>query len=779
MVHEIVVGRRKEDFKKYGKAGTGYIGKHIVGKGDEAHLTTKILCDLIRPHVILICGKRGCLKGDHLVFTNHGYKRIKNFKEDSDKILSFNLKKMNFEWKPAKLLSYPIEAEKLIKFKIEDGRELIVTKEHPLLVFHNKDLMWKKAENIVEGDLLVVVNHLPEVKNDSESLEIARILGFTLSGNTRMEKRFENRDQYTTLAISTNCSDVLLQIKRDLEKEFGVKIKIKWKKDRSGVIQLANEKIMDKLTDLGISLNNKSRVKMKIPEIVWESSNKFKANFIGALFSCDIHMEKNNEKIIYFTVSQDFAKELQLLLTHFGIESRVEKTGTSYRIDISDHNSLLKFKEKIGFFDKEIAERSLREKFTEKRKRIYLDESLVCLNIVEKNEIKGVKKVYDLQVPDNHSFIANGIISHNSGKSYFGGILAEEIALLPEEYRKNLTAVMIDTMGIYWSMKRPNEEQLNLLHEWNLEPKGLKDTVKVYVPFAQKKEYEKAEIPVDFGVSIEPWKFSGDDWTLAFNLPRTNPQAIALEKIVNKLRDRNGEFLISDMISAIRDDRDIDTHTKDALENMLTVADQWGVFGTEGIRIDDLMKPGLVNVFDVSHLRASGAWSVRNLLVAILSREIYYKRVIARKQEELAKMGEITLKERFPMVWLIIDEAHNFCPSDAITVSTNPILTIVKQGREPGVSFVPMTQMPNKIHQDVISQCDMVFSHRLTSKDDLQALHAVMQTYLMEDIWRYIDSLPRRRGSAIILDDNSERIYSVQVRPRLSWHAGEAAIATT
>jgi hypothetical protein len=163
--------------------------------------------------------------------------------------------------------------------------------------------------------------------------------------------------------------------------------------------------------------------------------------------------------------------------------------------------------------------------------------------------------------------------------------------------------------------------------------------------------------------------------------------------------------------------------------------------------------------------------------VALISRKIYEQRVLARKQEELAKMGEIELKERKPMVWFFIDEAHQFIPSDEVTVSTNPILTIVKQGREPGISFIPMTQMPNKIHQEVISQCDMVIAHRLTSKDDLQALHAVMQTYLAEDIGKYIDSLPRWLGTAIVLDDNSERIYTAQMRPRLSWHAGEAAIA--
>jgi hypothetical protein len=34
MVNEIVVGRLKEDFEKFGTEATGYLGKHIVGEGD-------------------------------------------------------------------------------------------------------------------------------------------------------------------------------------------------------------------------------------------------------------------------------------------------------------------------------------------------------------------------------------------------------------------------------------------------------------------------------------------------------------------------------------------------------------------------------------------------------------------------------------------------------------------------------------------------------------------------------------------------------------------------
>ena len=68
-------------------------------------------------------------------------------------------------------------------------------------------------------------------------------------------------------------------------------------------------------------------------------------------------------------------------------------------------------------------------------------------------------------------------------------------------------------------------------------------------------------------------------------------------------------------------------------------------------------------------------------------------------------------------------------------------------------------------------------SHRITAKRDVEALNAMMQTYLPGAIQKYFDMLPKMRGSALILDDNSERIYPLQVRPRFTWHGGEAPTA--
>ena len=82
-----------------------------------------------------------------------------------------------------------------------------------------------------------------------------------------------------------------------------------------------------------------------------------------------------------------------------------------------------------------------------------------------------------------------------------------------------------------------------------------------------------------------------------------------------------------------------------------------------------------------------------------------------------------------------------------------------------------------EIHRDVMTQADIVISHRITAQFDIEALNMIMQTYLAEDILSYLNDLPNVKGSGIILDDNSERIYSFKVRPKLSWHGGDAPSA--
>ena len=358
-----------------------------------------------------------------------------------------------------------------------------------------------------------------------------------------------------------------------------------------------------------------------------------------------------------------------------------------------------------------------------------------------------------------------------TGKSYSAGVILEEFANLPDDFKQKMSFLVIDPVGIYWSMKFPNEQQKELLESWGLNPSGLKNLC-VLVPEKQKESYIKAGVPIDGTISLSLSDLSIEEILLAFGLNRTSEIGVALEKNFTQLKKTKDEFDLQDLIDLIKKDEETKQEVKEALISLLEVANEWGIITKKGVKVDELIKPGWITVVDVSRMRSD---ELRNLLVALISREVYRLRVLARKEEERARIEGRKPSFTFPIVWLILEEAHNFVPNNKEVASSEAIKTIAKQGREPGVGLITITQMPNKIHQDVLSQTDIVISFRLTSQLDLEALHAVMQTYMQEEIERYINRLPRWPGAAIILDDNLERVYTVAIRPRLSWHSGGTA----
>ena len=118
-----------------------------------------------------------------------------------------------------------------------------------------------------------------------------------------------------------------------------------------------------------------------------------------------------------------------------------------------------------------------------------------------------------------------------------------------------------------------------------------------------------------------------------------------------------------------------------------------------------------------------------------------------------------------------------FLPNQGKTTSSGPLITILREGRQPGISLILATQQPGKIHTDVMTQSDIVLSHRITAKIDVDALSALMQSYMRKGLDEELDNLPRVQGSAVIFDDTNEKMYPIRVRPRITWHGGESPTA--
>ena len=159
--------------------------------------------------------------------------------------------------------------------------------------------------------------------------------------------------------------------------------------------------------------------------------------------------------------------------------------------------------------------------------------------------------------------------------------------------------------------------------------------------------------------------------------------------------------------------------------------------------------------------------------------------MITRKTEEFQTVDaamhyfskEVRQKMEDPLVWVAIDEAHEALPREGKTAASDALITILREGRQPGISLILATQQPAKIHTDVMTQSDTVIAHRLTAKMDTEALGALMQSYMRRGMDDEINMLPRVKGAAVLFDDANEHLFPVQMRPRFTWHGGSSPTA--
>jgi DNA helicase HerA-like ATPase len=84
-----------------------------------------------------------------------------------------------------------------------------------------------------------------------------------------------------------------------------------------------------------------------------------------------------------------------------------------------------------------------------------------------------------------------------------------------------------------------------------------------------------------------------------------------------------------------------------------------------------------------------------------------------------------TRSQREPCL-VVIDEAHNICaaePADPVSrIARHRTVQIAAEGRKYGLYLLVSTQRPNKVHENVVSQCDNLLMMRMNSHADLADL---------------------------------------------------------
>ncbi|MFQ5891915.1 MAG: helicase HerA domain-containing protein, partial [Candidatus Methanofastidiosia archaeon] len=243
------------------------------------------------------------------------------------------------------------------------------------------------------------------------------------------------------------------------------------------------------------------------------------------------------------------------------------------------------------------------EVFCGRKKSIYesyKDKASMFIGSVAESNLEGEdyfgRKVLVDSISPHAIFICG---MRGSGKSYTLGVLAEEIALKNDA----VGTIIIDPMGIFWSMKKENsiEIERKILEKWSLKPRGIKNIV-VFCPLGHTKKAPRETWDRIF--TIKPSELTAEDWCLTFGFDRFDTLGLLVDRVCEKVRKgyttssgkfidgRGEEYSISDMIECISSEEGVVSKTKGfkestrrALIARLKGAIDWGIFDVSGTEL--------------------------------------------------------------------------------------------------------------------------------------------------------------------------------------------------
>ncbi|MDK2783901.1 MAG: ribonucleoside-diphosphate reductase alpha chain [Thermococcaceae archaeon] len=304
---------------------------------------------------------------------------------------------------------WKVGRKKVARVKTKEGYEITATLDHKIMT---KD-GWKAVEELKEGDLIALPRF--EIEDDFGSESIGEDLAFALG--------WFIGDGY----INTNDKRVWFYFNAEKEEEMAHKISEILKKHFNSKAEPHKYGSEIKLGVRGEAYRFFEKIvktnEKRVPEIVYRlKPNEIRA-FLRGLFTADGYVD-NDSAIRLTSRDRELLRDVQDLLLLFGILSKIYERPYKGTFEYTTKDGEKKIYEAQGYYELVIANYS-RKLFAEKigfegekQEKIRLNKTKIDEPYarVDSVEIIGEEIVYDLTVPEIHSYVSNGFMSHNCGE---------------------------------------------------------------------------------------------------------------------------------------------------------------------------------------------------------------------------------------------------------------------------------------------------------------------------------------------------------------------------
>jgi len=334
------------------------------------------------------------------------------------------------------------------------------------------------------------------------------------------------------------------------------------------------------------------------------------------------------------------------------------------------------------------------------------------------------------------------IAQTGAGKSYLVGLILEKLLPL------GATIIVLDPNSDYVMMRRNKEGS----------PTNIAEDVVVYRPPGLKgRRYSDENIGGAVPYTID---FSSLNDSEIFEVAGISERWVHIRSAVNQALGRlQGIYGPQQLVDTLQH-MSVNEAEKDVRESASKAAIyierllHYNIWGQKDIPLDDLVRPKHMSVIDLAGLQ-------RNVMGYIVQKTL----------EDIWSLA-VTGSLRFP-VFVILEEAHNFAPGPGTSVGGDASLRIIEriaaEGRKFGIFLLAVTQRPNKISSNVLSQCNSQIIMRLTNPEDMSAVRHSSEG-LSEDLFNDLPGL--NKGEAVIVGDLTKIPTMIRVSGRQSGEGG-------
>ena len=383
-------------------------------------------------------GTEGCLTAGNKVYTANGVRKNIEDITIGDGILGYNTKIQKPEINTISHINAPIKKD-CVKISTKQYRDLSCSVDHPIFASNHYDYNerrvweWIDAGDLKPGDLVATSQDLPVFGQQRlfDPYLVGLLVGDGTYGGT--SPYLFNADE-EILRYVTSKYDCVDSQEPQLTKDGRIFRSIRIR----GVI--------GQLKQIGIQ--GQTDINKKLPECVFSCTKHDCCEVLAGLFDTDGCARVGNSygnrlpstTVVFTTVSLNLAKNVRDLLQKIGVNSAIQKklqrnrnrkirgVNPYYNVEITDRNSLINFCSNVSLKvqHKSLALKAICE-ICKKKKRWHRNDFgyETVLNV----ENIGEQTVYNLAADDTHTYIANGIITHNSS---FTGL--KELFYKPEAY---------------------------------------------------------------------------------------------------------------------------------------------------------------------------------------------------------------------------------------------------------------------------------------------------------------------------------------------------------